>query len=325
VKPNGLVVSSKVLRDLYTRMLLIRHVEEKIAVLYPEQEMRCPTHLSIGHEAVAAGVCAALHANDVVFLNHRCHAGYIAKGGDIPQMMAELYGKKTGCAQGRGGSMHLVDPDAGVLGTSAIVAGTIPIACGAAFSFSRQRGNRVAVSFFGDAAIEEGTFFESINMACLWKLPVLFICENNGYSTCTPLSKRQVSTPIFKRIKPFVLPSTRIDGNDVLLAYKTAARAIEHARNGRGPSFIECVTYRWREHVGPDFDWNLGYRSRKEVDSWMSNCPIKKFEERELVPAEERLRIHKKVQKKVDRAVRFAKESPFPGPADLLIKESCET
>ncbi len=312
---------AETLRDLYARLVLIRQVEEKIVALYPEQEMRCPTHISIGHEAVAAGVCAALNREDVIFLNHRCHAGYIAKGGDIRGMMAEIYGKKTGCAQGRGGSMHLVDPAAGVLGSSAIVAGTIPIACGAAFSFSRRQTNQVAVCFFGDAAVEEGTFFESLNMATLWKLPVLFVCENNGYSTATPLSKRQVPGPIFERIKPFNIESLCIDGNDVVAVYQTARRVIQSMREGRGPSFIECTTYRWREHVGPNFDWDLGYRSRDEVESWMSKCPIKQFENRGLIPEVELGRIRREIAQKVEDAVLFAKDSPLPTFQDLFIED----
>lgn len=302
-------------------MVLIRQVEEKIVALYPEQEMRCPTHLSIGHEAVAAGVCTALDREDAIFLNHRCHAGYIAKGGDIRRMIAEIYGKKTGCAQGRGGSMHLVDSKVGVLGASAIVAGTIPIACGAAFSFSRRQTPYVAVCFFGDAAVEEGTFFESINMAALWKLPVLFVCENNGYSTATPLSKRQVSGPIFERIKPFGIESVRIDGNDVVTVYQTARRSIQWMREGQGPSFIECTTYRWREHVGPNFDWDLGYRSRSEVESWMSKCPIKQFEDKKLISEIDLRRIKQEAAQKVEDAVLFARSSPFPTLQDLFLED----
>lgn len=303
-------------KDLYRRMVLIREVEERIVKLYPEREMRCPTHLSIGQEAVAAGVCAALKKDDSIFLSHRCHAGYIAKGGDIGALFAELYGKKTGCTKGRGGSMHLVDPDAGVMGTSAILSGTVPIACGAALAYARKQSGQVAACFFGDAAVEEGTFYESLSLAALWKLPVLFICENNGYSTCTPLSKRQPPVSIHGRAKAFGVETAAIDGNDVRAVHAAAAKAVERARRGRGPTFIECATYRWLEHVGPFFDWNMGYRSKEEVEAWMKKCPIKRFEKE--FPAADREKIRASILKGIDEAVDFAKTSEFPDPAELL-------
>jgi len=309
------------LKDLFTRMVLIREVEEKIVALYPEQEMRCPTHLSIGQEAVAAGVCAALRKEDTVFLNHRCHAGYIAKGGDIDKMLAELYGKATGCTKGRGGSMHLVDPAVGLIGTSAILAASVPIACGSAFAFKRQKKDLVAACFFGDAAVEEGGMAECFNIAALWKLPVLFVCENNGYSTCTPLSKRQPPVPIWGKAAAFGVPAECIDGNDALAVYDATAKAVAKARAGGGPSFIECTTYRWREHVGPNFDWDMGYRTKEEVESWMTGDPIKRFERAldaaKQLPAEQRRLIREGILERIEGAVRFAKESPFPKTLEL--------
>ncbi|MBI3548174.1 MAG: thiamine pyrophosphate-dependent dehydrogenase E1 component subunit alpha [Elusimicrobia bacterium] len=315
-------VARETLVTLYSRMLLIRRLEEKIAELYPRQEMRCPTHLSIGQEAVAAGVCSALEKDDTVFLNHRCHAAYIAKGGDIRKVMAELYGKKTGCTKGRGGSMHLVDPDVGVIGASAILAGTIPIACGAAMSYKRKKIKRVAVCFFGDAAIEEGTFFESVNLALVWQLPVLFVCENNGLSTCTPLAKRQVPVPIHERVKAFGMPVAAVDGNDALAVYEAARDAVARARKGKGPSFIEASTYRWLEHVGPNFDWSLGYRSKEEVEDAMRRCPVKTFEERlaaaGILTGGQKTMLRDEISERVEDAARFGKESAFPDPHELL-------
>ncbi len=309
------------LKDLFTRMTLIREAEEKIAALYPEQEMRCPTHLSIGQEAIPAAVCANLRKDDTVFLTHRCHAGYIAKGGDLNKMIAELYGKATGCTKGRGGSMHLVDPQAGLMGTSALLAASIPIACGSAFAFKQQKQDGVAVCFFGDAAVEEGTFSESLNLAALWSLPVVFVCENNGLSTCTPISRRQPSIPIAGRAEAAGIPAQALDGNDVLAVYDAASKAVARARQGRGPSFLECATYRWREHVGPNFDWDMGYRSEAEVRRWMAADPIKRFEAgldaAGALPKEQRRLIREGILEKVEAAVAFAKKSPFPGSLDL--------
>lgn len=314
-------VPTKTLLELYRTTALIRAVEEKIAELYPAQEMRCPTHLSIGQEGVAAGVCAALRRTDSVFLNHRCHAAYIAKGGSIPRMVAELYGKKTGCTRGRGGSMHLVDPAAGLIGTSSILAGTVPIACGAALAYQRRRTGQVAVCFFGDAAVEEGTFFESVNIASLWRLPVVFVCENNGLSTCTPITKRQAPGSIRGRVASFGVDSVELDGNNAEAVYEAALRAVRKARTGGGPAFLECRTYRWLEHVGPNFDWDLGYRSKEEVESWMRRCPLKRLERRLEAAGglggARKARIAADISRRVEAAVRFARRSQFPRPEEL--------
>lgn len=311
-------------KKLYTVMLRIRRLEEKIAELYPGGEMRCPTHLSIGQEAVAAGVCVALRQSDQVYLSHRCHAGYIAKGGDIKRMMAELYGKKTGSTGGKGGSMHLIDTEASLMGTSALLAGTIPIACGAAFAFKRGFGgrNKVAVCFFGDAAVEEGTFWESVQLAVLWRLPVIFVCENNGLSTTTPLRKRQPPIAIFDRVRACGIAGKKTDGNDVEKVYSAAKQAVTRARSGRGPTFLEFSTYRWLEHVGPHSDWDLGYRSRREVESWKKRCPLLTFEKRlgRRLPPSLKARLETVIKREVDAAVRFARKSPFPD-ADRWLRE----
>lgn len=321
-EPNLKSIPAKVLRDMYYMMVKIRKVGERIAELYPEQEMRCPTHLSIGQEAVAVGVCTNLRLDDYVFSFHRCHAHYLAKGGDVRRMVAELYGKKTGCAKGVGGSMHLVAPDVGFMGASSIVAGTIPIAMGTALATVMQGSDRVSVAFFGDAAPEEGTFHETLNFVSLKSLPVIFVCENNLYATHSHLLSRQPTDNVFERGESHRVPSVSVDGNDLLAVYQVAKEAIDRGRRGQGPTLIECKTYRWREHVGPYYDYELGYRTKKELEEWMNRCPVKIYEERlkyhNVLPDEETNRIHQQITQEVEEAVIFAKESPFPDEAELL-------
>lgn len=303
-------------------MLLIRLVEEKIALLYPEQEIRCPTHLSIGQEAAASGVCTALAQSDYIFSTHRCHSHYLAKGGNVKQMFAELYGKATGCAKGKGGSMHLLDPDQGMMGASAIVGGTIPLAVGAALAAQLQKNGRIAVAFFGDAATEQGVFHESLNFAGLKKLPVLFICENNFFATNTPLSDRQGLHNISERGTIYGVPGTCVEGEDVIPVYQVAVEMVERARKGEGPSILECRAYRWKEHVGPNEDFNLGYRTQKELEDWKARCPIRHLEkilgERSIMNGAEFEQIRNEITAGIEDAVRFAKESPAPDPGELL-------
>ena len=314
--PDISLPPTEIIEKLYRRMLLIRRVEEKIAALYPEQEIRCPTHLAIGQEAVASAVCTALRREDYVFSTHRCHSHYLAKGGDLGQMFAELYGKVTGCARGKGGSMPLVDPDQGMMGASAIVGGTIPLAVGAALAAQFQKSGRVSVAFFGDAATEQGVFHESMNFAALKKLPVLFVCENNFFATHTPLSERQALENISERGKIYGIPGACVEGSDVLAVYQAVLPMVERARRGDGPSLLECLAYRWKEHVGPNEDFSLGYRTQEELEDWKKRCPIqnceKKLSERTLVE------IQSQVGRAIEEAVRFAKESSVPEPAELL-------
>jgi len=241
----------EVLRELYRTMLRLQKVELRIAELYHQDEMKTPVHLCLGQEAVAAGVCLNLTKDDRVFSNHRGHGHYLAKEGDLKAMIAELYNRETGCSRGRGGSMHLIDTSVGVLGTSSIVGGCIPIATGAALSSVIQKDSRVSVAFFGDAAIEEGVIYESINFAMLKTLPVIYVCENNFYSVFSHLSKRQAGDDIYRRFAGFSIPSYRVDGNNVIEVYTVARKAVNNARRGGGPSFIECRTYRTRDHHGP--------------------------------------------------------------------------
>ena len=309
------------LKAFYVQMTRIRRAEEAIVARYPEQEIRCPTHLSIGQEAVAVGVCQALREQDVVLSGHRCHAHYLAKGGSLRRMFAELYGKATGCCGGKGGSMHLASPETGMLGASAIVAGTVPIAVGAALAAALRGSDDVSVAFFGDAGIEQGVTHESLAFAALRRLPVVFVCENNLYATLTPLSKRQVSADVWPRAVAHGLPGVSVDGNDVLAVYEAAAHAVARARGGDGPTFIEAKTYRWREHVGPNFDVELGYRTQGELDAWVARDPLLRhastLEAWGVLTAAERLALDADVEAEVADAVRFAKASPFPEPAAL--------
>lgn len=315
-------IPQEALREMYYTLVKIRKVGERIAELYPEQEMRCPTHLSIGQEAIAVGVCANLRQDDYAFSFHRCHAHYLAKGGDVKRMIAELYGKKTGCARGKGGSMHLVAPEVGFMGASSIVAGTLPIAMGTALASTMQGLDRVSVSFFGDSAVEEGLFHETLNFAALKKLPVIFVSENNLYATHSHISIRQPRNNIYQRGEVYGIPGICVDGNDLLEVYWSAKEAVGRARRGEGPTLIECKTYRWREHVGPYYDYELGYRTKEELDYWMARCPVKRYGDKlknsGLMTEEEMCQALKRAEQEVEEAVAFARKSPFPEETELL-------
>ncbi len=262
---------------LLRNMLRIRRVEETLAKRYAEQEMRCPMHLCIGQEAIAVGVCAALSAKDVIFSNHRAHGHYLAKGGNLNAMVAELYGRSTGCCGGRGGSMHLIDLDAGFFGSTPIVGGTVPLAVGSAWASSLKQSGQITAVFFGDGCIEEGVVHESMNFAALHKLPVVFVCENNGFSVYTRLNERQPERPIYRLAGAHGIAAYTGDGNDVEEALEVADRAVSLARLGNGPQFIELHTYRWREHCGPNFDDDLNYRSEVEIENGLKDCPIERL------------------------------------------------
>lgn len=289
--------------------------------LYPEQEMRTPVHLYIGQEAIASGVCAHLKKEDYLFSTHRNHGHLIAKGADILPMFAELYGKKTGCSGGKGGSMHMIDKERGIYGTSAIVAGGIPIGLGAALASKMRNQDRITVIFFGDGAVDEGPFYESLNFAALKKLPVLFVCENNFYATNSHQKARQANTDIFKLAEFFFMPAVCIDGNDLVSVYSVAGNFINKIRNGSGPCFIEARTYRCRTHAGPETDIEKGLRAKEEVEEWMQKCPYKGFKqhllESRLLSEAEVSEIEKKVDAEIQAAVDFAKKSPFPLEEDM--------
>lgn len=263
--------------ELHRRLLYVRRSEELLASLYKRQEMRTPTHFGIGQEAVAVGVCAALNLpHDVVVTHHRSHAAYLACGGDFEALCAELYGRETGCSRGRGGSVHLTAPETGFLASSAILGEMVAVATGAALAFKMNGEDRVAVSFFGEACCEEGIVYESMNYAAINRLPVIYVCENNGYSTESPLSKRQpANTSLAERALAFKVAAQKIDGNDVSAVYEAAKEARELALNGQ-PVFLEASTYRWLEHVGPNFDHDMKrtYRSEEELREWQKRDPL---------------------------------------------------
>lgn len=303
-------VPSVAVERLYGRLLFIRRVEEEVARIYPSDKIKSPVHLAIGQEAVSVGVCDTLRDDDVVGGTYRSHAVYLAKGGDLGAMMAEMYGKATGCARGKGGSMHLIGMDKLVLGASAVVGTTIPIATGYAMALQREGKGRVAVSFFGDGATEEGCFYESLNFAKLHGLPILFVCENNGYAIHEPLSKRWGAPDLCRRVEGFGVPARRIEDGDVFAIRDAAAAAVARMRVGNGPELLECLTYRWREHVGPNEDFDQGYRSADERTSWLRNDQVPRLAA--MLPDPVRARIEANVEAAIAEAVRFAEESPFP-------------
>lgn len=310
------MINKETLIKLFEIMLKIRKFEEKIVELYPAQDMKTPVHLYIGQEAVAAGVCVSLKKTDYVFTHSRSHGPCIAKGTSPGKLLAEFYGKKTGCCKGKGGSMHPADIENAIPGTSAIVGGTIPIAVGTALASLMKKKDNVSVAFFGDGGVDQGTFHEGLNFASLKKLPVIFVCENNFYAVNSPIYARQPHDNIAKRASAYAIPGVEVDGNDVMEIYKSAQTAINSARNGEGPTLIEARTYRWFAHVGPDFDHLKGCRPKEEVESWMKRCPIKKLQEylfkNSLITEEEIQNIQKKIDDEINSAVKFAKQSPFP-------------
>ena len=312
------------LEALLREMIRIRLVEEEIALRYSEQKMRCPTHLCIGQEAIATGVCASLEINDKVFSNHRAHGHYLAKGGSLNAMIAELYGKASGCCGGRGGSMHLIDVEAGFVGATPIVGGTVPLAVGAAWASALRQEGSVCVVFFGDGCFEEGVVHESMNFAALHKLPVLFVCENNEFSVYTSLGLRQPTRPIYSIAAAHGLVAHCGDGNNVESVLELASKAVAEARAGQGPQFLEFRTYRWREHCGPDFDHHLNYRAEEEIKEGMKNCPIERFKARLMNMGSD---IHEKtdlfeeeIKREISLAFAFAEASPNPDPKDAAAK-----
>lgn len=310
-------LSTDALVSFYRDMLRIRMVEEAIADHYAEGEMRCPVHLSIGQEAIAVGVCEALTVSDKVYSTHRCHAHYLAKGGDLKRMFAEICGKQAGCVGGRGGSMHLMDLSKGMMASIPIVASSIPVAVGSALADKRMRTGKVTVAFIGDASIEEGVFHESANFAALHRLPVIFICENNLYSVYTPLSQRQPDRPLTEVARAHGMPALRGDGNDVEECYNLANEAVARARNDCGPMFVLLDSYRWREHCGPNFDNHIGYRTEAEYQQWEQRCPIRQLRARLAAAlADEREKgMAAEIAAEIEEARAFARSAPLPDPS----------
>jgi TPP-dependent pyruvate/acetoin dehydrogenase alpha subunit len=295
---------------IYRSLRKIRRAEEQIARIYPSDKIKSPVHLSIGQEAVAVGVCDVLEPDDVVSPTYRGHAAFLAKGGALRGLFAELYGKATGVAGGKGGSMHLIDMSHNVLGASAVVGTTIPLAVGFALAFKRMHSDRVVVAFFGDGATEEGVFTESLNFASLHKLPILFVCENNFYAIHTPITQRWATQRLCDRVETYGIASRCIEDGDLLKLRDEAAAAVVRLRRGEGPAFIECRTYRWLEHVGPNEDFDAGYRASAEREPWLQSDQLIKIGA--LLPAERRSSIDAEVERDIEDAVRFAETSPFP-------------
>jgi pyruvate dehydrogenase E1 component alpha subunit len=269
------------LHNLYSMMVRIRQCEESFVDPILNGDIATPCHLCCGQEAVAVGLCSALTNDDYIFGNHRSHGHFLAKGGSMKALASEIYCKESGCSRGRGGSMHLIDPEVGMLGSAPIVAGTISLAVGAALAASIRKEKRVAVSFFGDGATGEGVLYESLNVAALMRLPILFACENNLYATHMPVSECRVNQPISKIAEPFGMEIHSVDGNDVLQVYETSCQAISSCREGKGPVFIEFMTYRQRGHVGPDDNiqgTHTDIRPKDEIARWADRDPIKKME-----------------------------------------------
>jgi pyruvate dehydrogenase E1 component alpha subunit len=307
------------LLQLLRRMLLIREFEGRVASLFAAGELPGFVHLYIGQEAIAAGVCATLNSADWITSTHRGHGHLLAKGGDPRRMMAELFGKVTGYCKGKGGSMHIADPSIGILGANGIVGAGIPIAVGAAMTARTKGTSQVAVAFFGDGASNEGTFAESLNLASMLNLPVLFVCENNGYAVGTPYSRISRTKAISDRAAGYGLPGVTVDGNDVLAVYAAASEAVARARNGEGPTLIEARTFRWRPHFEGEPDT---YRTRDEVAEWRARDPILRLRKQlingGLVSEAEADAIADSVRAVIDDAVEYARESPLPLPEEVL-------
>ena len=300
----------------YKKLYKIRETELRISKEYIHQEMRCPVHLSIGQEAVAAAFSKCVKKGDYAVSSHRAHAHYLAKGGNLKSLISELYGKKTGCSHGKGGSMHLIDLSVNFMGSTAIVANSIPIGVGLGLTSKIKNKKNISFVFFGEGATEEGVFFESINFAALKNLPIIFICENNLYSVYSPLKVRQPNNrKLSKMVNSLSIDSYSEDGNDVIKVYKILKNSINKVRKNNKPMFIEFKTYRHLEHCGPNIDNHLNYRSIKEVDYWLKNDPIKKLHSK-IINKKHLVSIEKEIMLEIDNAFKYAKKQKFPNKID---------
>lgn len=300
---------------LYRQLRRIRRVEEEIIRIYPTDKIKSPVHLSIGQEAVAVGVCDQLRPSDILYGTYRGHAIYLAKGGDLGRMMAELYGKQDGLAAGKAGSMHLGDVGAGMIGTSAIVGTTLPLSLGHAFALKQRRSDAIVCVFFGEGAMDEGVFHETANFAALKKLPILFVCENNQYAIYSHVKDRMPAVNLCERAEAYRIPARRIAGGDIFAIHAAAAEAVAAVRAGGGPRFLECETHRWRDHVGPGEDLHIGYRTAADLKPWIDGDQNARLAG--LIGAAARERIEAEVEAEIARATEFAEMSPFPA-ADTM-------
>ena len=301
--------------ELFRRMLRIRRIEEEIERRYHQDQMKTPIHLVIGQEATAVGCCAALRPTDLAYSSHRTHGVYLAKGGDLRAMLSEMHCRANGCAGSRGGSMHLIDFSVGMAGTSAIVAGSVPLATGAALAAQMQDVGRVVAVFFGEAATEEGVVSECLNFAALKKLPILFFCENNFYSVQSPMAPRQAPRELDRWAAAHAMPALRVDGMNVLEVHGAARQAVERAREGEGPSFIEARVYRYRAHGGAGDDSKTGYRPIAEREAWEKVDPVEALFR--LLKDIDRSQLEKRIQKEIEEAFDHALKSADPTEEDL--------
>ena len=317
-------MDAKLQRTLLRRMMLVRAFEETAGKLFTRGLIPGFIHLSTGQEGVSVGVCAALQRTDYIGTTHRGHGHIIAKGVDLNRMMAELFGRTDGLCHGKGGSMHVFDKASGILGANGIVAAGIPIVTGGALGSLLEGKGRVAVSFFGDGAANEGAFHEALNLAAVWKLPAVYVCENNQYGEFTPLAVGTSVTTIATRAVAYGIPGVTVDGNDVEAVYAETCRAVARAREGQGPTLLECLTYRWHGHFHGE-EALLGtksYRTKEEIEEWKSRCPIARYEKKLLdagvLNQQEIDEMRKSAQEEVDRAADFARKSPLPAGEDAL-------
>jgi len=302
--------------EFYKMMQTIRLFEDRIVDLYARGAVPGLAHLYIGEEAVATGVCDCLREDDYITSTHRGHGHVIAKGAKLNPMMAELFGKKTGYCKGKGGSMHIADMDAGILGANGIAGGGLPIATGAGWSAKWRKTDQVTACFFGDASSNNGTFHESLNLASLHKLPVIFVCENNTYGISVSQAKHQPIVDIATRATGYDMPGVIVDGNDVIAVHEVASKAVKRARAGEGPTLVECKTYRWRGHHEGDPNQGERYRTKEEIKAWKEKCPIDKLRNK-LIKDDAKLKnklasIDKKINKEIDEAVDYANSCEFP-------------
>lgn len=306
---------------LYSYMYRIRAVEEEIANRYPQGKMRCPVHLSVGQEAIPAVFTDCIQTTDFAISTHRGHAHYLAKGGNLNAMIAEIYGKSTGCAKGKGGSMHLIDLAVNFMGTSAIVGNSIPVGVGLALSAQLKSTDQISCIFLGDGAIEEGVFYESVNFAAVRKLPVLFICENNTYSVYSPLSVRQPNgRSIANMVEAMGISVATGEGSNLLSCHKIMTDSVNAVRAGKGPYFLEFATYRWREHCGPNFDNDIGYRTQEEFLAWKERDPLVYLEKlwNQSTPEVQQVvsEIKLAVNRELELAFEAAESAPFPAASE---------
>jgi TPP-dependent pyruvate/acetoin dehydrogenase alpha subunit len=315
------ILDKETLSELYRIMLKIRLAELKIAEIYPSDKIQSPVHLCVGQEAVSAGVCKALAADDVIYGTYRGHGLFIAKGGDMKKLFAELYAKDTGCARGKGGSMHLVARETGFMGSSAIVASTIPLATGHALAFKMRRESKVACAFFGDGAVDEGVFYESLNFALLKGLPVLYVLENNHYAVHSRVFDRHKQTELYRYAEGLGITGRRFDGDDVSTVYSSMVQAVREVRASGQPLLLEYMTYRWFEHVGPGQDHGEAYRDPEILKRALENDPVKKtralLEQKHRIAETTLARWEAEIRRDIEAAVEFAEESPFPAPNRL--------